>query len=201
MGQVKMRKSQRQLNYVEGKPTVYQLRQLVYAPIKENIDAVKACGVRLFMFPVYAGDEGINMESGLRPICDNFFLGYGEYDFSMVDRVLNDIAPTGQEDVYIIPRVCLEPPRWWQKMHPEELSRDYRGEPQRESFSSRLWLEDMTIALYALIDHINASRFRDRVIGYHIAAGGTEEWAHHSRYRDQFYDYSDVNLRAYHESK
>ena len=40
MGQVKMRKSQRQLNFVEGKPTVYQLRQLVYAPIKEK-DLIK----------------------------------------------------------------------------------------------------------------------------------------------------------------
>ncbi len=29
MGQVKMRKSQRQLNFVEGKLTVYQLKQLM----------------------------------------------------------------------------------------------------------------------------------------------------------------------------
>ena len=36
MGLVKMRKSQRQLTYMEGKPTVYQLKQLIYAPIKKN---------------------------------------------------------------------------------------------------------------------------------------------------------------------
>ena len=40
MGLVKMRKSQRQLTYMEGKPTVYQLRQLIYAPIKEK-DLIK----------------------------------------------------------------------------------------------------------------------------------------------------------------
>ena len=40
MGLVKMRKSQRQLSFMEGKPTVYQLRQLIYAPIKEK-DLIK----------------------------------------------------------------------------------------------------------------------------------------------------------------
>ena len=40
MGLVKMRKSQRQLTYMEGKPTVYQLKQLIYAPIKEK-DLIK----------------------------------------------------------------------------------------------------------------------------------------------------------------
>ncbi|MBQ7363209.1 MAG: beta-galactosidase [Clostridia bacterium] len=184
---------------VDGK-TVYPIAYMSYAPLKENLEAMKARGVRLFMFPVYAGDEGINMESGLRPFTDNFFKGYGEYDFSYVDKVLSDLFATGDEDIYVIPRVCLEPPIWWQRMHPEELSRDYRGEAQRESFSSKLWLEDMTKALYALIDHISAQPYADKVIGYHIAAGGTEEWAHHARYNPQFYDYSEVNLRAYRDS-
>ena len=137
------------------------------------------------------------MESGLRPFSPHFFLGYGEYDFSYVDKILSWIAPTGDEDVYIIPRVCLEPPIWWQRMHPEELARDFGGEAQRESFSSELWLSELKDALFALIDHINSSRFADRVIGYHIAAGGTEEWAYQSRYNPQFYDYSEVNLRSY----
>lgn len=183
---------------IDGK-TLEPIAYMSYAPLKENFDEIKARGVRLFMFPVYAGDEGINMESGLRPLCDNFFKGYGEYDFSMVDKVLFDLCPTGKEDVYVIPRVCLEPPIWWQKLHPDELSLDSRGETQRESFSSKVWLEEMTVALYALIDHLSESRWSERIIGYHIAAGGTEEWAHHSRYNHQFYDYSEVNRRAYHK--
>lgn len=180
---------------VDGKP-LPPIAYMTYAPTEENFADMRRCGVKLFMFPIYAGDEGINMESGLGPFAPHFFLGYGEYDFSFVDRVLDLIAPL-DEEVYIIPRVCLEPPKWWQRLHPEECSRDYRGELQRESFSSELWLSDMSTALEALIDHIGHSRHRDRVIGYHIAAGGTEEWAHHARYREQFYDYSEVNLRAY----
>ena len=116
-----------------------------YAPLKENFDDMKKIGVKLFMFPIYAGDEGINMESGLRPLCDNFFKGYGQYDFSMVDEVLEQLAPTGEEDVFVIPRVCLEPPIWWQKLHPDEVARDSRGEAQRECFASKLWLSEMTV--------------------------------------------------------
>ncbi|MBR2466467.1 MAG: beta-galactosidase [Clostridia bacterium] len=181
---------------VDGK-TLVPVAYMSYAPLRENFDAMREQGIRLFMFPVYAGDEGINMESGLRPFCDNFFKGYGEYDFSAVDEALSRIFPSGNEDGYVIPRVCLEPPIWWQRLHPSEVSRDFRGEEQRESFASELWKADMTVALYALIDHINASVYADRVIGYHVAAGGTEEWTYQCRYAPQYYDYSEVNLRAY----
>ena len=181
-----------------GDEALDPIAYMSYAPLKENFEDMKKNGVRLFMFPIYAGDEGINMESGLRPLCDNFFKGYGQYDFSMVDRVLSDLCPTGMEDVYVIPRVCLEPPIWWQRMHPGEVARDSRGEAQRECFASKLWLEEMTVALYALIDHLSASKWSERIIGYHIAAGGTEEWAYQCRYNPQYYDYSEVNRRAYH---
>ena len=181
---------------VDGK-TIYPIAYMSYAPIKRNFDDAKSRGVKLFMFPIYAGDEGINMESGLRPLARHFFLGYGKYDFSMVDKVLSDLSATGDEDVYVIPRVCLEPPIWWQKENPDEVARDFGGEAQRECFTSEKWLSDMTVALKALRDHINASKWKNRVIGYHIAAGGTEEWAYQSRYNPQFYDYSEVNRRAY----
>ncbi len=180
-----------------GGEALSPIAYMSYAPLKENFEDMKKNGVRLFMFPIYAGDEGINMESGLRPLCDNFFKGYGQYDFSMVDRVLSELCPTGEENVYVIPRVCLEPPIWWQRLHPDEVARDSRGEAQRECFASRLWLEEMTVALYALIDHLSASEWAERIIGYHIAAGGTEEWAYQCRYNPQFYDYSEVNRKAY----
>ncbi len=182
---------------VDGK-TIYPSAYMTYCMEQENIDDAKKNGIKFFMFPAYAGDEGINMSSGLRPFCDNFFKGYGEYDFTVVDEMLSMIAPTGDEEVYIIPRVCVEPPKWWQQMHPQEVARDFRGEALRECFASQKWREDMTVALKALIDHVESSKWKNRVIGYHIAAGGTEEWAYQARYAvDQFYDYAQPNLRAY----
>ena len=181
---------------IDGK-TLYPSAYMSYHTEPENVERMKARGIKLFMFPVYFGDEGINMESGLRPMRDCFFTGYGQYNYAVVDELLQMIAGNGEEEVYVIPRVCLEPPKWWQERYPEEVARDYRGEPQRECFASKKWREDMTVVLQALIDHIETSCWKNNVIGYHIAAGGTEEWAYQSRYRYQYYDYSEPNLEAY----
>lgn len=181
---------------VDGQ-TVHPSAYMTYCPEEDTIEEFKRYGIKLFMFPVYAGDEGINMESGLRPLCDHFFKGIGEYDFTAMDEMMEMLASSAEEEIYIIPRVCLEPPKWWQQLYPQEAARDYRGEPQRECFASEKWRQDMTVALKALIDHVEASKWKKNVIGYHIAAGGTEEWAYQSRYCEQYYDYSLPNLRAY----
>lgn len=181
---------------VDGK-TVYPSAYMSYVPLQEDFDDFKKHGVNVFMFGIYAGDEGINMESGIGPLTGNFFKGYGEYDFSAVEKVMNLIDPTGEEEVYVIPRVCLEPPKWWQKLNPDELAIDQFGQPLRYSFTSEKWREDMTTALKALIDYFENSKWKNTVIGYHIAAGGTEEWTYQCRYTDSCYDYSKVNLKAY----
>lgn len=181
---------------VDGK-CVEPFAYMSYCIEPENIAAFKAAGGNLFMFPVYAGDEGINMESGLRPFYDNFFKGYGKYDFSVLDRLLSVIAPAAERGIYVIPRVCVEPPLWWQRLNPGECARDHRGETLRQSYTSEKWRADMMDAVRALIDHIENSVWRENVIGYHIACGGTEEWAYQCRYNRQFYDDSEVNLAAY----
>lgn len=180
---------------VDGK-TVLPSAYMTYCVEKENVDEAKRNGIKLFMFPIYAGDEGINAESGLRPLYPNFFKGYGEYDFSVVERLMEIIDPA-ESDAYVIPRVCIEPPLWWQRANPDELAKDHRGETQRECFVSEKWRNDLWVAFQALIDWFEKSPWRDRVIGYHIAAGGTEEWTYQSRYCDHFYDYSACNLAVY----
>lgn len=181
---------------VDGK-TVYPSAYMTYVPLQEDYDDMKKHGVNVFMFGVYTSDEGINMESGLRPLCNNFFKGYGEYDFSFVEKVMNMIAPTGEEEVYVIPRVCLETPKWWRKLNPDEVGCDYTGQPLRYCFNSKKWREDMSQALFALIDYFENSKWKNNVIGYHIAAGGTEEWTYQCRYDDSYYEYSARNLEAY----
>ncbi len=181
---------------VDGK-AVYPAMFGSYNIMTDNVTDAKNNGMKAIMFPVYAGDEGINMESGLRPFYKNFFKGYGKYDFSPVEELLEIICSDVNEELYLVPRVCLEPPKWWQKANPDEVARDYRGEPQRECFTSEKWRKDMTEALFALIDYFNNSKWKDKIIGIHVAAGGTEEWAYQARYHNQFYDYSEPNRKAY----
>ena len=182
----------------EGLKTYFDIDgKKVFPSAYMSYNPQKDIGVNVFMFPVYAGDEGINMESGLKPFYKNFFKGYGKYDFSEIEEILEKISSVEDEEVYIIPRVCLEPPIWWQRENPDEVARDFRGEPQRESYASEKWRKDMTVALKALIDYFDNSKWKNKVIGIHIAAGGTEEWAYHSRYSAQYYDYSEVNRKSY----
>ena len=53
-----------------------------YQPAKADYEGFRKAGVHLFFTGVYAGDRGINPESGLRPFRPGFWKGYGEYDFS-----------------------------------------------------------------------------------------------------------------------
>ena len=181
---------------IDGK-IVHPSAYMTYAPLQEDYDDMKKHGINVFMFGIYAGDEGINWGSGLRPFCDNFFKGYGEYDFSAVEKVMNMINPDGEDGLYVIPRVCVEPPRWWQDLNPDERGMHYKGQPLRCCFTSEKWREDMTVALKALIDYFENSKWKNTVIGYHIAAGGTEEWTYHPK-DDSACDYSQRNLEAYH---
>ena len=48
--------------------SLYPSAYMSYHSEPENIQKMKECSVKLFMFPVYSGDEGINLESGLRPL-------------------------------------------------------------------------------------------------------------------------------------
>lgn len=145
----------------------------------------------------YAPDRGINDFSGMGAFGPGFWIGEDMYDFSEVDRVFSLLAPKGNE-VYIFPRVYLDCPIWWAKKHPEELSTDERGNPQREAYASEVWRNDAVKALKALMDHINQSVWRDCVVGYHIACGSTEEWTNH-HYTDEQYrvDFSEPNRRAF----
>jgi len=181
---------------VDGK-TVYPGAYMSYAPLQEDIDEMKEAGIKLFMFGNYAGDEGINAEAGLRPFSNNFFKGYGKYDFSFFEKIMTMIAPIGNEDVHVITRVCIEPPKWWQKENVEETGLDYEGNPIRYCFTSEKWRKDMSDAIKAFIDHVENSKWKNMVIGYHIAAGGTEEWPYQHRFADGFYDYSETNRSAY----
>ena len=53
-------------------------------------------------------------------------------------------------------------------------------------------------AVKALIDHINGSIWRELVIGYHVAAGSTEEWGGHGhRFASDYSDYSEPNCRKF----
>lgn len=170
---------------------------MTYRPDARIFSDFRKAGVRFTSFGAYAPDHGINDFAGLFPMTKHFWVGEGQYDFSQIDHDLELICPNGNE-MYVFPRVFLDVPTWWEKKYPAERCMDDKGVLLRQSFASMKWREDASCALRALMDHIEASKWKECVVGYHIAAGGTEEWTPEG-YEGEIFrlDYSEVNRRGF----
>ncbi len=168
---------------------------MTYQPAKGCYSDFLDAGVRLMSVAVYAGDRGINPHSSIRPFRPGFMVAPGEYDFRWLDEDIR-LATAGHAigEVYIILRVMLEMPLWWEEAHPEARCLDAAGVPLHCSFSSEEWLSACTNALDALHRHLEASGLSDYVAGYHIAAGQTEEFIRPVFHPLQYFDYSDASL-------
>ena len=182
---------------IDGK-TIPMYGYMSYQPEKATYEAFKKAGVNLFFTAVYAGDRGINQNSGIRPFRPGFWKGYDQYDFSTAERdfrrILGDSKPG---EVYLIPRLMVEPPSWWEAENPDELCRDAQGTPVHHSYCSDKWKRDTEHMFEAFRDWLRDSGFDAYVPGWHIACGNTEEFLRPEHHPMQYTDYSPCALRAF----
>jgi len=169
-----------------------------YQPAKADYEGFREAGVHLFFTGVYAGDRGISSHSGIRPFRPGFWKGYGQYDFSAVDEDFHLILDGGKpgED-FLIPRLMIEPPSWWDDDNPDELCRDAQGTPVGHSFQSEKWLKDTREMLFDFQKWIEESGWDKYIAGWHIACGSTEECFRPSHHPMQFSDYSEPARKAF----
>ncbi len=165
----------------------------------DQFGTMEEMGNRIVFFGAYATDMGLNSLAGSKAWGPHYYLDYNTFDFTEIDRILEMIAPQGRGP-FIIPRVYFSAPSWWERDNPDEVCRVQSGESARESFGSKKWREDMWSAVKALIDHINLSKWKELVIGYHVCAGSTEEWGYHGhKHQNDMEDYSKVNQGCFQE--
>jgi beta-galactosidase len=135
-----------------------------------------AAGYRLFSFTTHFGDQGINAVTGIHAFSPGIFDAEGEADYSLFDETVAEILKACP-DAQILPRVNMALPTWWELKHPEACNdTGLRNDHPRSCFSSGRWRDATEAYLRDLIAHVEASPFRDHVIGYQIAGGNTEEW-------------------------
>jgi hypothetical protein len=95
--------------------TVLPCGYMSYQIDKADYSGFIACGYKLIFVPVYMGDRGINPMSGIRPFYPGFWVGKDRYDFSVVEENFKKvIAAYKPGEIWIIPRVMVEPPSFWE---------------------------------------------------------------------------------------
>ena len=176
---------------VEGGKQVPLYGYMTYQPRKARYEDFKEAGVELFFCAVYAGDRGINPNSGTRPFRPGFWKGYNEYDFSYADEDFRRVVGSSKPgEIYIIPRLMIETPSWWDRDNPDEVSRDAQGTPLHQSFASEKWMADTEVMLQAFQKWIVESGWDRYIAGWHVACGSTEEFLRPCHHPMQFSDYS-----------
>jgi len=159
-----------------------------------------AAGIRLFAFNTTCNHHTYGTA---RPVA----VAPGRFDFREVDRRASRIL-AARPDAWLLPRVYVGSPPWWDALHPRELIRYPDGSCTRRfrsgtlkstvpSFSSEAWRRFARESLHRFVEHVLGSPYGDRVIGFQLMGGETEEWFYHGTYEGYLSDYSDPHRRAF----
>ncbi|MBR4050891.1 MAG: hypothetical protein IKK09_10390 [Clostridia bacterium] len=148
-----------------------------------------ASGYRMFFVNVSFTDLPINNVTGFTPFLTGIFEGdspdYNEFD-GTVNRILDECP-----DAFIFPRINIAMPRKWIEAHLDETVETPTG--RRESLYSDLFKYDGSELLKKLVSHIRNAPYADRVAGYQLCGGTTQEWMHH----DLSGSFSDMGLQKF----
>ncbi|MFD0958277.1 hypothetical protein [Paenibacillus chungangensis] len=139
--------------------------------------AFSDAGVNLFSVPVYFAGRGINSDTGIGPFRQGLWDNPEGLCFEPLDQDMERLLKAVPE-AYVFPRIHMDMPHWWDERYPEELNALLDGDTRRQSFSSLRWLNDAGWALQETVSYLR-QKYGAHLIGIHICAGGTEEWAYH----------------------
>ena len=192
--------------HIDGEPYTGMMRA-TYAPGFLGAKAFYESGLRILGFCGNANEQGyfLSRTVAARP---------GELDFREFDERAQEtlaVAP----DAYLIPRIYLSAPTWWLDEHPEAtvveetasgLRRPfyYDGGRPCPSWFSQAWRDYTSDCLARLVEHIRRSPYADRVLGFVLASGSTEEWDSWSGQPHRWVDYSPAardSFRAWLKAK
>ena len=184
------------IEFKKGKPVIsingkthYPLAYTTYFEECAEYSDFIGSGYRMFFVNVSFTDLPINNVTGFSPFGTGVFEGdipdYSEFD-ATVNRILCECP-----DALIFPRINIAMPRKWLKNNPCETVDTPKG--KRESFCSDLFLHDGAELLKNLVSHIRTEDYSERIAGYQLCGGTTQEWIHH----DLSGSFSDMGLEKF----
>jgi len=186
------------INYKNGKPYIYVNGALHY-PLAyttyfeecgEFSDFIKS-GYKMFFVNVSFTDLPINNVSGFSPFRTGVFEKETP-DYKEFDGVIGEILDQCP-DALIFPRINIAMPRKWIDNNTDECVSTPSG--NREALWSKKFLEDGAVLLTELVSHIRSAAYSDRIAGYQVCGGTTQEWMHH----DMAGSFSQTSLKNFHQ--
>ena len=185
------------IEFRNGKPYIsidgelhYPIAYTTYFDECGEYDDFISNGYRMFFVNASFTDKPINNLTGFTPFRKGIFEAdtpdYSEFDF-YVNHILKKCP-----DALIFPRINAAMPKKWLDAHPYETVNTPKG-GAREALSSDLYLRDGSELLRILVSHIRNQPYADRIAGWQICGGITQEWMHH----DLFGSFSDMSLEKF----
>ncbi len=134
-------------------------------------------GYDFFSVPVLFSGRWVSATDGFTPFKKGIFDVKNKPHFSLFDEAVEKILSVNRE-AYIIPRVNMCMPVWWEKENPGDVNIKPDGTVCRESLYSEKYRADAEKMLREFIRYVNNSKYASHIIGYQLAGGNTEEWFH-----------------------
>lgn len=111
---------------------------------------------------------------------DEFWLDEGRYDFTKLDREIETLLTAAPGAIFMLD-IRFYMPDWWLKKNPDDVSA-YFEKTRRNTYDdlqalgSKNWLAASEAPLKALLDHVKASPYADRIWGANIGDSRGNEW-------------------------
>lgn len=117
-------------------------------------------------------------------------------DWRAAERSCRNVL-AANPNALLMPRIGMEPPKWWKEANPDHVMRWEDGPRDRGvAVASELYRRDAAERLRAVIEHLEAT-FPDRMVGYHPCGHNTGEWFYQDTWQSKFDGYAPVTEAAW----
>lgn len=111
---------------------------------------------------------------------DEFWLGERLYDFTKLDRMIETLLTVAPNAIFMLD-IRFYMPNWWLEKNPDDVSAYFEKTKRNnyddvQALGSKNWLASSEAPLKALIDHVKASPYADRIWGANIGESRGNEW-------------------------
>jgi hypothetical protein len=177
-------------------PLAYSTSVLSEREVRRFVD----CGVRVISFPATA-------DFHLYGLAKTVWTGPDSYDFSELDARM-DLVSRAHPDALVLLRVMTCSPPWWDERYPADLVHWDDGSTDRPllhgalkarvaSLASPRRRADMSRNVERLVTHLEHGPHKNRIVGYMINSGNSEEWFHFGLMEGYLFDYNPAMTRRF----